>query len=223
MYLLPYDEVQDMFGKYELPLDTERYQLFERYMGMVIETNKTLNLTRITEPADVTQKHILDSVMIFRYIDTAGKAADVGTGAGFPGVPMKIYRQALDMTLLDSLNKRINFLKGVSADVVPLTCIHTRAEDAGRTMRESFDLVTARAVANFDVLCEYCLPLVAVGGTFASYKGPGEDIDTETAKRFGGEVTDVHEYSLPDGDRRRIILTRKIAECDKRYPRKKIK
>ncbi len=223
MNILPYEECCALFEKSGLSLDKEKYDAFDKYMGLLLETNKTLNLTRITEPAEVTQKHIIDSLMIFTFIKPAGKVIDVGTGAGFPGVPMKIYDRALDMTLLDSLNKRVNFLKGISDNVVKMNCIHARAEEAGRSMREIFDMATARAVAGFDVLCEYCLPLVKVGGIFAAYKGPTEEIDTSVPEVFGGRITDIHEYSLPDGDSRRIIIVEKTAPCDAKYPRRKIK
>lgn len=221
--IIPYEELSALFGEYGLEISSEQYALLEKYISLLLETNRTMNLTRITEPGDIAVKHILDSALLMKYIDIPETAADVGTGAGFPGMVLKILSPGCDMTLIDSLNKRIEFLKAVSAETVPVNCVHIRAEDAGRTMREQFALVTARAVAAFDVLCEYCLPLTCVGGIFAAYKGPGEEIDISAAEKFGGKVQDIHECTLPDGSVRKIIITKKLTPTDKKYPRRKIK
>ncbi|MBQ5311897.1 MAG: 16S rRNA (guanine(527)-N(7))-methyltransferase RsmG [Oscillospiraceae bacterium] len=210
---------------YDIRMTDEEYSMYERYTGMLLEKNKVMNLTRITEPEQVSEKHILDSLLIFRYgiVGENKSVIDVGTGAGFPGVVMKIHTPSLEITLLDSLRKRIDFLKEVSENTYAMNCIHSRAEDAGRgEMRESFDIACARAVAAFPVLCEYCLPLVKVGGVFISMKGPGEDIDTSVVSVYGGEVVKDERYTLPCGDERRIITVKKTAETPKKYPRRKI-
>ena len=223
MTILPENRLREVFSQYGLEADTDFIQYADRYISLMLERNKVLNLTRITDTEGIIQKHLLDSVIVFRFADLKGKFVDVGTGAGFPGIPVKLYRPSLDVTLIDSLNKRIEFLKEVSSQTLDLECIHIRAEEAGRKYREQFDHAAARAVANFDVLCEYCLPLVKVGGTFLAYKGPTEEINTDAPKLFGGETVNIHEYELPDGDKRRIIEVAKISECDKKYPRRKIR
>lgn len=148
---------------------------------------------------------------------------DVGTGAGFPGVPMKIYRHDLDVTLLDSLMKRVKFLEAVAAETLPMTCIHARAEDGGRdkSLRESYDVAAARAVAALPVLAEYCLPFVKVGGSFIAMKGPNENISegNNAVKTLGGEISNVYEYALPCGDKRVIVEIKKISATPTKYPR----
>ncbi|MBQ3918197.1 MAG: 16S rRNA (guanine(527)-N(7))-methyltransferase RsmG, partial [Oscillospiraceae bacterium] len=164
-------EFDRILAAYGLSVTDEEYDLLERYTDMLVEKNKVMNLTRIVTREDITVKHILDSMLIFRYADIpeAGTVVDVGTGAGFPGVVMKLHRRELDITLMDSLLKRMNFLKEVSDATLPMECVHSRAEDAGRRKyREVFDCACARAVAAFPVLAEYCLPLVKVGGVFVS-------------------------------------------------------
>ncbi|MBQ5331473.1 MAG: 16S rRNA (guanine(527)-N(7))-methyltransferase RsmG [Oscillospiraceae bacterium] len=223
MNILQFERTAELFSGYGLCLTEEQYGLMDTYIGMLLETNRSMNLTRITEPEEITCKHLLDSAMLLRYVQMPDTAADVGTGAGFPGTVLKIMSPSTEMTLIDSLNKRISFLKEVSAATLPMNCVHMRAEEAGRKMRESFGLCTARAVAAFDVLCEYCLPLTHTGGIFAAYKGPGEEIDTSVPKIFGGETENIFEYSLPDGEKRRLIIVRKVSPCDLKYPRRRIK
>ncbi len=225
MVIIAKKEFDTLCEPYGITVNDEEYAVYDRYISMLLEKNKVMNLTRITEPAEVSEKHILDSLLIFRYsqINSGESVIDVGTGAGFPGVVMKIHDPSLDITLLDSLRKRIDFLANVAENTYPMKCIHSRAEDAGRgDMREKYDVACARAVAAFPVLCEYCLPLVKVGGRFISMKGPNEDIDPLQAEIFGGKVTDDRKYTLPCGDERRIITVEKVAETPKKYPRRKI-
>ena len=220
------DIFDGILSPYGLTVTDEEYDMLQRYTDMLIEKNKVMNLTRIVTPEDISIKHVLDSMLIFKYADIpdSGRVVDVGTGAGLPGVVMKIHRPSLDMHLMDSLLKRVNFLKEVSDAVIPMECIHSRAEDAGRgEHREVYDAAVARAVAAFPALCEYCLPLVKVGGIFVAMKGTNEDIDDSRAKLLGGEIVRDERYELPGGDGRRIITVKKVRPTDKKYPSRKVK
>lgn len=224
--ILSYNEIEEMFKSFGLTLDEEMYRNFDFYAELLVSWNEKINLTAITDPLGITEKHFLDSLAVFKddIIPQNSSVIDVGTGAGFPGIPMKIYRNDLKVTLLDSLNKRINFLTEVSNKLsLGMICIHSRAEDGAKKadLREKFDIATARAVAPLPILCEYCLPYVKIGGKFVALKGPNEDAkDSFTAYRtLGAEISDVKEYELPCGDKRRIIVYNKIKETPKKYPR----
>lgn len=224
--ILPYNETEEMFKSFGLNLNDEIYEKFDSYAELLVSWNEKINLTAITDPLGITEKHFLDCLAVFKddIIPQNSSVIDVGTGAGFPGIPMKIYRNDLKVTLLDSLNKRINFLTEVSNKLsLGMNCIHSRAEDGAKKadLREQFDIATARAVAPLPVLCEYCLPYVKVGGKFIALKGPNEDAkDSFTAYRtLGAEISDVKEYELPCGDKRQIIVYNKIKETPKKYPR----
>lgn len=202
---------------------------FNRYYEMLIETNKVMNLTAITEPEDVAVKHMIDSLLAYDK-EMAGKIlADIGTGAGFPGVPLKIYCPELKVVLIDSLGKRLNFLQQVidALALKDIRCEHSRAEDAGRNKqhREKYDFVTARAVARLSVLSEYCLPLVKRGGQFIALKGSkyAEEITegTEAVKILGGKIVSAEPVKLPGlDDGRAIIKINKIKTTPAQYPRK---
>lgn len=224
--ILPYNEAYEMFSDFGLDLNEELYEKFDAYAQLLVTWNEKINLTAITDAQGITEKHFLDSLAVFRndIIPQNSSVIDVGTGAGFPGIPMKIYRNDLKVTLLDSLNKRINFLSEVSDSLsLAMQCIHSRAEDGAKKaeLREQFDIATARAVAPLPVLCEYCLPYVKIGGKFVALKGPNEDAkDSFTAYRtLGAEISEVREYQLPCGDKRQIIIYNKIKETPKKYPR----
>lgn len=224
--ILPYNEAKVMFESFGLALTDEMYRRFDEYAELLVSWNEIINLTAITDAQGITEKHFLDSTAVFKYdiIPQNSSVIDVGTGAGFPGIPMKIYRDDLKLTLLDSLNKRVGFLSEVSDSLsLGAACIHSRAEDGAKKpeLREQFDIATARAVASLPVLCEYCLPYVKVGGKFVALKGPNEDVkDSYTAYRtLGAEVENVIEYQLPCGDKRQIIVYRKVKETPKKYPR----
>ena len=224
--ILPYNETEEMFKSFGLILNEEIYEKFDSYAELLVGWNEKINLTAITDPLGITEKHFLDSLAMFKddIIPQNSSVIDVGTGAGFPGIPMKIYRNDLKVTLLDSLNKRINFLTEVSNKLsLGMNFIHSRAEDGAKKadLREQFDIATARAVAPLPVLCEYCLPYVKVGGKFVALKGPNEDAKNSfTAYRtLGAEISDVKEYELPCGDKRQIIVYNKIKETPKKYPR----
>lgn len=220
-------ETNRIFSEYGLDLTGEQYERLEKYSQMLVEKNKVMNLTAITDDEGITVKHFFDSIYPFTLFDLpkGSSLADIGTGAGFPSCPLKIYRDDIRLTLVDSLNKRINFLKELS-DALGLgaQCIHARGEELGRKegYRDSFDCACARAVAELSALTLYCLPFVKVGGIFAALKGSsGRDElagAEEMIKRMGGETEKVKEYSLPNGDGRTLIVIRKVKPTPEKYP-----
>ena len=213
-----------------LSFSEKQLEQFSLYFDLLIETNKVMNLTAITAPEEVAVKHIIDSLLAYDEKVFPGKLlADVGTGAGFPGIPLKIYCPELKVVLLDSLAKRLKFLDNVieTLGLKDITCVHLRAEDAGQNKdhREKYDLVTARAVARLSVLSEYCLPLVKQGGYFIAMKGSKfveEIAEGRTAVGIlGGEIISAEEVKLPGlDDGRAIIRIRKIKKTPVKYPRK---
>ena len=214
-------------GLTELGLPTDGIPALERFGEMLVEKNKVMNLTAITEPADVATLHFLDSVAMLKEVDLAGKTmVDVGTGAGFPGLPLRIVCPSLRLTLLDSLNKRIDFLKEVCDELgfADVDCVHGRAEEFAAKHRESFDFATSRAVANFQLLTELCLPLVKVGGTFIAMKSVDSDEELKAAEKaisiLGGRVEHTVDYQIPGTDvTHRLVFIKKIKETPKKYPR----
>ena len=198
-----------------------------RYADLLVEKNKVMNLTAITEPADIARLHFLDSAALLTIADFKEKTvADVGTGAGFPGVPLRIIEPSMHLTLLDALNKRVEFLKEVCGDLglADVECVHARAEEFAADRRESFDLVTSRAVAALPLLCELCLPLVNVGGSFISMKSVDAGAELDSARRaiavLGGTVDRVVDYDIPGTEiRHRAIVIQKARETPKKYPR----
>ena len=215
-------------------LNDTQLEQFDKYYEILIEKNKVMNLTAITEREDVILKHFIDSIALAGYYDFSNKnikVIDVGTGAGFPGIPLKIAFPDIDLTLYDSLNKRINFLNEV-IDTIGLdknTCValHGRAEEGGRNkdMREKYDLVVSRAVANMAVLSEYCIPFVRQGGYFIPYKTGKVDEELESAKKaisiLGGKIENTKKIVLPDSDiGRSFVFIKKIKPTPKTYPRK---
>lgn len=205
------------------------YEDFEDFKGRVLEKNKVMNLTAITEDEEFNIKHFLDSLSLLKLeeIQGAKRVLDLGTGAGFPGVPLKIAKKDLDITLLDSLKKRIDFLNETIEDMglEGIRGIHARAEELSRKddYREAFDLVTSRAVANLATLYEYCLPFVKVGGYMVAMKGPdieGELKEGQAAlKALGGELVEVKKVDLPQDIEHTLVLVKKIKTTPKKYPR----
>lgn len=213
-----------------IKLTEECAEKFEQFRETLIETNKYLNLTSITEDEEVNYKHFLDSLLPMKKIEFIenAKVIDIGTGGGFPGLPMKFYRDDLDITLLDSLNKRIKFLKNTiyKMELSKIDAIHGRAEELGRQKqyREVYDYAISRAVSRLNTLVEYSLPFVKVGGYFISMKGPSGKEEAEEAKNaiklLGGEIVDIIEYQLDyeDSDRTLVVI-KKISPIPKKYPR----
>lgn len=209
-------------------VDETALERFDRYSEELVRVNEHLNLTAITEPTEVLYKHWLDSLAVLRYVEPkdGAKCIDVGTGAGFPGVALLIARPDLRMTLLDSTRKKLTFIAetletlGLSAET-----LHLRAEEAGQmaSYREQFDLVTARAVANLRELCEYCLPFLKVGGTFAAMKSVRTDEEIAEAQKalhlLGGKIGSVQTFTLPYAGERTLILIKKISQTPPKYPR----
>ena len=202
---------------------------FNRYFELLIETNKKMNLTALTAPEDVAVKHMVDSLLAYNSDFSDKTLADVGTGAGFPGIPLKILCPSLKIVLIDSLGKRLKFLDQVIQELQleNISCRHLRAEDAGQQqdLREHFDIVTARAVARLSVLAEYCLPLVKKGGRFIALKGSKyaeEMTEAEIAIRLlGGKLIAAEPVKLPGLDDGRAIITiSKNKATPKQYPRK---
>lgn len=201
-----------------------------QFEAQLLETNKVMNLTAITDPQEMMKKHYWDSIFpLSKGIFPQGATViDVGCGAGFPSLPLKFARPDLQMTLLDSLNKRLNFIDGVIAaqNLNGIQTLHARAEDAGRNkeLRGLFDIAVSRAVAELSKLAEYCLPLVKKGGALIAYKGATAEEELENAqaaiKVLGGKVEQVYQYTLPDEeDKRAIIVIRKVSDTPKQYPR----
>ena len=212
-------------------LNSIQIKQFLRYYEMLVKKNKVMNLTAITEFNDVVIKHFVDSVLAAKIIDINNyeKLIDVGTGAGFPGIPLKIMFPFLKVTLLDSLNKRILFLGEVinELNLEDVLLVHGRAEDIARENehRESYDLCVSRAVANLSVLSEYCTPFIRVGGDFISYKASNSDDEIKNAepaiKKLGCETEWIKKLSIPDTDiERTFVCIKKKTKTSKKYPRK---
>lgn len=198
----------------------------DQYAEILVEYNQRVNLTAITDPEGIEDKHFADSLLLANLPETAGKLVDVGTGAGFPGVVAKIFKPELQLTLMEPTGKRVEFLKYVCAQLglSGVEFAKERAEEAARKVwREQFDVATARGVAALPMLSEYCLPLVKVGGVFLAMKGPGaaEELAESGAalKKLGGKGSGVAEFHLPGGDVRNIIRIKKISQTPPVYPR----
>lgn len=222
-----------------IELSDEQINKFQKYYEMLIETNKVMNLTAITGKEEVILKHFVDSISIvkvlpdmIKYIDSDDisiKILDLGTGAGFPGIPLKIVLPAIDIVLMDSLNKRINFLNSVIDELKlsGINAIHGRAEEMAKNKkyREKFDLCVSRAVANLSTLSEYCLPFVKINGKFISYKASEIEEEVDNAgnalKILGGNLTTVKKIILPESDiERSFVIIDKVKNTPKTYPRK---
>lgn len=214
--------------KININLNSDIVDKFFVYKELLKEWNEKINLTAIIEDNDIILKHFIDSLTIEEYIPENASVIDVGTGAGFPGIPLKIVRNDINLTLLDSLNKRLIFLDTVSQklNLENTKIVHGRAEDTGKDVehREKYDVATARAVANLSVLAEYCLPFVKVGGLFICMKGNNVE-EVEEAKKalekLGGKIEKIEKMYLPNSDiERNIIIIKKIKNTPKEFPRK---
>ncbi len=219
---------------YEVAITDTLYQRLDTYARLLVEWNEKMNLTAITDPVGVAVKHFADSLTAAPLLPEGEfSLVDVGTGAGFPGVPLALLREDCKLTLLDSLNKRLTFLDAVCREVgLRATLVHARAEEGGRKpeLRERFDVATARAVAALPTLCEYCLPFVKVGGRFLALKGPDGDREQEAAARavatLGGKFVGAKTLTLPANPEegiepmtRRLVEIAKVAPTPAKYPR----
>ncbi|MEG1004036.1 16S rRNA (guanine(527)-N(7))-methyltransferase RsmG [Clostridium sp.] len=226
-----YDIMKIAADEVNIEFNEDMYNKFIKYMRLVQEWNQKINLTAITEDEEFIKKHFIDCIKAFKSPELKGAKTviDVGTGAGFPGLPIAILRDDIEVTLLDSLNKRVNFLNLVVKELglKNVKTIHSRAEDGARNkeLREKFDIATSRAVANMAVLSEFCLPYVKISGYFVALKGPAIEEELETSKKalsvLGGKLLRVDETLIEETDlNHNIVVVEKIKECPKTYPRK---
>lgn len=227
-----FEQFKNLLGKELNALSIEisdvQVKQFYTYMNLLVEWNKKINLTAITEANEIVTKHFVDSLIISKYLQESKNVMDIGTGAGFPGIPLKIINKDINMDLVDSLNKRIIFLNEVIAQLglININSIHSRAEDLARISkyREKYDVVVSRAVARLNILLEYMMPFVKVGGICICMKGSNID-ELEEAKKaidiLGGKIEKIEEISIPDTDiKRNNIIIKKIKNTTNEYPRK---
>lgn len=222
------EELAKRAVQFDVRLSEEQQNQFYQYMKLLLEWNQKMNLTAITEPEEVLTKHFIDSISIAPYMKTTEKVLDIGTGAGFPGIPLKIVLPQNDITLLDSLNKRIHFLEEVieQLQLEKIEAVHGRAEEFCKgEVREGYDIVVSRAVAKLNVLLEYMLPFVKIGGRCICMKSLDIEEELEEANKaievLGGTIEKVEKITLENTDiTRKIVIIKKIKETPKRYPRK---
>ena len=218
------DRFLNTLKQYDIEISDLQLEQLDKYAEILVEYNQKVNLTAITDPLGIENKHFLDSLLFAKNPLVQGKVVDVGTGAGFPGIVTKIFKPGIELTMIEPTGKRCTFLQyaldtiGIKADVVK-----ERAEEAARKQwREQFDVATARAVADMRVLSEYCLPLVKVGGHFIAMKGDGEKELTPALKaieKLGGKYINMEQFNLPDESKRCVIICKKEKETAKVYPR----
>lgn len=217
--------LKEGLSQWELP--TEDTAALCHFSRLLLEKNKVMNLTAITEERDVAALHLLDSVSLLRIADFSGKrVVDVGTGAGFPGMPLRLVKHDLSLTLLDSLGKRIDFLKDccTALGLTDVRCVHARAEEFAAAERESYDIAVSRAVANLSVLAELALPLVKVGGQFLAMKSVESDEEIAAAKKaiatLGGQIAEQIDYRIPGTEvTHRVVVIDKVSPTPAKYPR----
>ena len=225
------EELAKAAAEYGISLNDTQMEQYNRYFELLVEWNEKINLTAITEPKEVAIKHMIDSITAYdeNLFKDGTTVIDVGTGAGFPGLPLKIFCPEIKLTLMDSLNKRIKFLQTVVEELglKDVECVHARAEEGARNKkyRESFDIAVSRAVARLPILCEYCLPFVKKGGHFIALKGMQYHDEAEEAakaiKVMGGSKTEIRPVKLPELDDKRAVITiTKTMPTPKAYPRK---
>ncbi|MCD8180082.1 MAG: 16S rRNA (guanine(527)-N(7))-methyltransferase RsmG, partial [Firmicutes bacterium] len=221
--------ILDGSEKLNIPLDEAQADTLVKYADLLKEWNGKINLTAITDDEGIAEKHFLDSLTALQTGLVKGRVIDVGTGAGFPGLVLKIAKPEIELTLLDSLNKRINFLKDVcgKCGIDGVELVHSRAEDGGKSIayRGQFDTVVSRAVANLTVLSEWCIPFLRQGGYFLALKGPLADEELKDAGRvikiLGGRIEDVFNAEIPFTDlKHKIIIIKKVGQTPLKYPRK---
>lgn len=223
------DLLQNYIKDYKITITENQYEQFQKYFELLAEWNEKMNLTAITDESGVALKHFADSLSLLNFVDIPQNSslADIGTGAGFPGVVLKIARPDIKLTLIDSLNKRLVFLGEVCAQLgIEAELIHSRAEDGARDekLRESFDFAVSRAVARMNVLSEYCLPYVKVGGAFCAMKGAQANEEFKESlnaiNTLGGKLEKKYFFELPEnGGERAIAVVRKVRNTPQKYPR----
>lgn len=222
------DILREGFAALGLEADARACERFRIYYEALSEQNKVMNLTAISGEEDTARLHFLDSASLLTVAPFAGRRViDVGTGAGFPGLALKVVCPEMELTLLDSLDKRVRFLQTLCAqlDFPDVRCLHARAEEAPAELRESFDIALSRAVARLNLLCELCLPFVKVGGQFLAMKGPGAEEETQEAKRaialLGGRCEGIVPCAIPGTDTQHsVVVIRKLSPTPKSYPRR---
>lgn len=226
-----YNLLKDTCKKMELDFTDEKYEKFNLYKDLVKEWNEKVNLTAILDDDQIFKKHFIDSIKVYEFkpLINSKSIIDIGTGAGFPGLPIKIMNDKLNITLLDSLNKRINVLNDIvnKLELESVNLVHGRAEEYVRNkgIRESYDIAISRAVANLTTLSEICIPYVKVGGFFIALKGPGVDEEIDTARNcigtLGGKIMKILPINIEDSDlKHNLVIIKKVKETDLRYPRK---
>ncbi len=220
-------KIQEECKKINVNLEAEQIEQFYTYMQELIEWNNKINLTAIIEPEEIIKKHFIDCLSIIKYIKDDNKIIDVGTGAGFPGIPIKIANKSLNITLLDSLNKRISFLNEIitKLKLSNIETVHARAEEyAANGKREKYDIAVSRAVANLPTLLEYLMPYVKVNGICICMKGPKAQAELEESKKaieiLGGRLEKIENIKIDENMDRNIIIIRKIKNTPNTYPRK---
>lgn len=224
--MMDFQQAEALFVENGLEYSKELHEKLEIYADFLVEYNEKVNLTAITEPKEIWLKHFIDSILFAKYVMIPENASmiDVGTGAGFPSVPLKLYRNDIKLTLLDSLNKRITFLNELSTKLgITVETYHSRAEEAAKkeALREQYDIATARAVAAMPVLCEYCMGFVKKGGKFVAMKGVSEEISQfkKVVSTMGGGNVEEIDYKLGGTDGRKIFVIEKISHTPSKYPR----
>lgn len=221
------NRLKDKAAAFGIEINENQAQQLDYYAEKLVEWNEKINLTAITDPEEIEIKHFLDCLLTVRMYDEGDSVADVGTGAGFPGVVIKIMRPDVKITLIDSLEKRLTFLQEVNRDLsLNMSFKHGRAEDLGHdsALRQSFTATTARAVAPLNVLSEFCLPLTSVGGKLIAMKGRSAENEISLAcsaiELLGGKIESQHSFILPDNSEREVIIVRKGTDTPEKYPRR---
>ena len=220
------NKVIKLFDKYDIQINEEEIEKLHIYMKNLLEWNKIMNLTAIDDEEEIIVKHFLDSIIIHKYL-VGKRGVDIGSGAGFPGIPLKIIDNELNILLVDSVNKKVNFMNDCISKLglINIEAIHNRAEEIGQNSeyREQFEFATSRAVANMSTLAEYLIPLVKVGGKIYCLKGPNIEEELNEAKvaieKLGGKIEKVEKYSIENNERTLVIIS-KIKNTEQTYPRK---
>ena len=224
-------EFQELFEieceKNKIEFDENKSKQLYNYMNLILEWNEKINVTAIKDEKEFIVKHFIDSLIVSNFVTNANKILDIGTGAGFPGIPLKIYNPKIDFTLIDSVNKKITVLNDVieKLNLDKIEALHIRAEELAQNLkyREQYDIVTTRAVSNLATIAEYMLPFVKIGGKAICMKGPNVEQELEDAKNaiklLGGKIEKIEKFNINQEFERNLIIIKKINKTDKKYPR----